>query len=152
MFRKIAIVALIILIIMQFFTIDTSVPEYDQKADFFNTHIATVEMQSLIESACYDCHSYQSKYPWYSNVAPISWWLEDHIEDGRKHLNFSRWSEYDFKKADHKLEETVEMLEEKEMPLQSYTLLHSEANLTAEQRENLIIWFKAQRDYLNRNQ
>ena len=145
MLKKVGLGLLVVFIVCQFFTIDKSVPEHTKEEDFFTHHVATEELQILIESACYDCHSYKTEYPFCSNIAPISWWLAEHIEDGRKHLNFSKWTTYSDKKADHKLEECVEELEKGEMPLEEYTYTHAEAKLNEEQRELLMIWFKAQR-------
>ena len=76
-------------------------------------------MTTLLESACYDCHSYKTKYQWYSNIAPVSWWLGHNVEEGREHLNFSTWGNYPTEKAEHKLEECAEEVDEGEMPLNS---------------------------------
>ncbi|WP_273005712.1 heme-binding domain-containing protein, partial [Leeuwenhoekiella blandensis] len=68
---------------------------------------------------CYDCHSNQTTYPWYSNLAPASFYLEDHIKDGKRHLNFSEWEQYSAKRKDHKLDELIEEVEREGMPLES---------------------------------
>lgn len=102
----------------------------------------SIEVTKLLEETCLNCHSNQIDYPWYSEVAPISWWIADHIEEGREHLNLSEWAQYSNAKKEHKAEESWEEVEEKEMPLESYTYMHSEADLTAEQREILIEYFK----------
>ncbi|MEP2026185.1 heme-binding domain-containing protein, partial [Reichenbachiella sp.] len=97
----------------------------------------------IIKTSCYDCHSYHTKYPWYTNVAPLSWWIGDHIEEGREHFNLSEWGAYSEKKALHKLEEFYEEVEEGEMPLTSYTLIHGEASLSDEQVKKLVTWVKS---------
>ena len=79
---------------------------------------------------CFDCHSDVTKYPWYNNITPVNYWLADHVEEGKHELNFSKWSSYSTKRKDHKLEETIEMIENHEMPLESYTWVHKEAVLT----------------------
>jgi hypothetical protein len=94
----------------------------------------------MLKSACYDCHSNQPKYPWYASVAPISWKINEHIKEGRGELNFSLWSTFSAKKRDHKLEELIEMIEEREMPLPNYVTLHKEADLTDEQIASLVAW------------
>ena len=90
----------------------------------------------------YDCHSNQPTFPWYANVAPISWWIKHHIDEGSEHLNFSEWGTFTPKRKHHKLEECVEMLEDGEMPMSSYTWMHNESKLTDVQRLLLVNWFK----------
>lgn len=144
MFKKIGIGLVIILILMQFKQIDKTNPEYTDTDDFITITQPPVEIAALIKTACYDCHSHQAKYPWYSNVAPISWILEHHIEEGRQHLNFSTWTTYSEKKAAHKLEECAEEVEADNMPMKPYVAIHSEAKMTAEQKTALIAWFENQ--------
>jgi Haem-binding domain len=92
----------------------------------------------------------QTEYPWYANIQPVAWWLNHHVTDGKRHANYSTFAQLPIAVQNHKLEETIEMIEEKEMPLASYTYfgLHKEANLTDEQRQILIRWAKAQMDSL----
>ena len=120
-------------------------PEFKEvsDADFIVNEQPEDELAILIKSACYDCHSDQTKMPWYSNLAPLSWWIIDHVEHGKKHLNFSEWTAYSEDKKAHKAEECVEMLEEGEMPLSSYQIAHSDARISDEQREALIEVFNA---------
>ena len=123
------------LLAAQLFQIDKNNPTYDSNKEMLAQVSAPAEVKAILKQACYDCHSFETEYPWYTNVAPLSWWIEEHIEDGRKHFNFSEWGNYDLKKKKHKLEELIEMVEEGEMPLNSYTWAHSEANLSAQQVE-----------------
>jgi hypothetical protein len=89
----------------------------------------------------------------YANVQPVAWWLDSHVTDGKKHLNFSEFTNRPIAIQNHKWEEIIEMLEKKEMPLESYTYLglHSEADLTDDQREAVINWAKSQMEYLKAN-
>lgn len=103
------------------------------------------EVQAIFERSCYDCHSNQTKWPWYTNVAPVSWFIADHVKDGREELSFSEWGAYAPKKADHKLEEICEMVEKGEMPLESYLILHSGAKLSEPDKQTLCNWTKAER-------
>lgn len=130
------------LVVAQFFRIDKSEPESAPADDFILVSNPPEEIATIIKTACYDCHSHQSKYPWYSNVAPLSWWIKDHINEGRGHLNFSTWNTYPERRKDHKLEEFSEMVETGEMPLKSYLWVHGEARLSDEQREKLSAWAK----------
>lgn len=142
MLKKIGIGLLAVLVIIQFFRIDKENSETIPRKDFITQTSPPEAIQKLLKNACYDCHSNTTKYPWYSNVAPISWWVKDHINEGREELNFSNWADYSLKKQIHKMEECWEMIEEGEMPLESYLITHGEAELTAEEKELFIEWFK----------
>ncbi len=100
------------------------------------------EIMDLLRRACYDCHSNETKWPWYSRVAPVSWLVADHVEEGRGHLNFSEWPAFDVEEQEHLFEEMEEVMEEGEMPLKSYLVLHREARLTREEREALLRWIR----------
>lgn len=139
----------VIFIIMQFFTIDKTNPIADQSLDFVEMTNPPQNISLLLKSTCYDCHSYHTKYPWYTNIAPFSWIIADHIKEGRKELNFSEWGNYTAKRADHKLEECYEEVEEGEMPLKGYTLIHTESRLSESERAELIGWFKEYRKTAN---
>ena len=133
-----------IFIIMQFFTIDKSHPEIVKSDDLIAIAKPPKDLEKLLRNACYDCHSYETEYPWYSYVAPVSWFLEHHIEEGREHLNFSIWGTYELKRKNHKLHECEEETEEKKMPLDSYTWTHGDADLSEADREKLAEWFESQ--------
>ncbi|UXP31687.1 heme-binding domain-containing protein [Reichenbachiella agarivorans] len=141
--KNISIAVLAFLVVIQLFGIDREVPTTTLEQDFISVMQPPENIAKIIKTACYDCHSYQTEYPWYTHVAPLSWWIGTHIEDGRKHLNFSIWSTYDEKKALHKLEELYEEVEEGEMPLTSYTLAHSDADLSPSDVEQLVSWVKS---------
>ena len=139
---------LIIFVIIQFFGIDKSLPQYEASGDFLATHTPPSEVETMFRTACYDCHSYETRYPWYSNIQPVAWWLQGHIEEGREEMNFSLWDNYSMADADHYLEEIIEVVDEEEMPLPSYTWAHSEARLTDAQREELTAWVRSLRGRL----
>ena len=143
--RLFFLVALVALLIIQFIPVDRSVAKVEELSDIFSEYQASEEIQSLVKAACYDCHSLKTKYPWYSQIAPVSWWMKHHVDEGREHLNFSVWSKYSPKKADHKLEECIEEVQEGEMPLSSYTLTHGDAKLSTDQKNTLVNFFKSLR-------
>lgn len=147
--KKILIALLVVLVVLQFFQIDKTNPAVDESKDFLKTQNTPEEIASIIKTSCYDCHSNESKYPWYSNVQPAGWFLKDHIDEGREELNFSTFTDYELKRQDHKLEECIEYIEKDEMPLGSYTLVHREAALTEAQKNILIDYFKSVRTKLN---
>lgn len=133
----------VIFLLIQFIRIDKTNPPIDPNLDFLAAVNPPDVIGKRIKNACYDCHSHHTEYPWYTNVAPLSWWIKGHINGGRKHLNFSTWTTYEKGKQEHKIEECVEMLEKKWMPLFSYTWLHPEAKMTDYEREEMIAYFKS---------
>lgn len=143
MLNRIIYILVITVIAIQFFGIDTDNPPIDERNDFFYKLKVSDDTQQLIKSACYDCHSDETVYPKYAYTQPIGWLIKDHVDEGRKHLNFSEWNTYEKKKKDHKMEECVEMLEKGEMPLKGYVLLHPVANLSDDQKNSLMAFFKS---------
>lgn len=111
--------------------------------------VAMGEAGEIMASACNDCHTNQTEWPWYSKVPPVSFWLADHVEEGREHFNMSSFGAYSPREADHKLEEMIEMIEDGEMPLRSYKWGHPEARLTYAQREVLVAWARAERERID---
>ena len=142
--KKILLIILVAFVLIQFFPIDKNNPAATPQLDFIKIKNTPQNTAVLIKNSCYDCHSNESKYPWYSNLQPVAWFLENHIEEARKELNFSTFATYEKKRQAHKLDKVVEVLEKNEMPLDSYVLGHPEAKLTAAQREELIRYFKMQ--------
>lgn len=136
------IIAAVLLVIIQFFQIDKTNPKVDVAQDFIQNTNPPTEIANLLTTACYDCHSHTTKYPWYTNVQPFAWWIKGHVDNGNKHLSFSTWNSYSAKKKAHKIEEMIEMVEGKEMPMLSYMIGHNEAWIDAEQRQALVTWFK----------
>ncbi len=100
------------------------------------------EVGILLKTSCNDCHSNNTTYPWYSRLQPLAWWLQDHIDEGKRKLNFDEFNSYTSKKKKHKLEEVIEIVEHDEMPLTSYTLIHRKAALTPQSKDKLINWAK----------
>lgn len=133
---------LLLLVVSQFIKIDKNNPPVDPSLDYLQMVNADPETKSLIKNACYDCHSHETEYPWYTDVAPVSWWIKSHINGGREKLNFSEWGKYNNKKQMFKQEECGDIVEKKWMPLTSYAWLHSKAKLTEDQREALVQWFR----------
>lgn len=149
MWKKIAIALSIILIVIQFIRPEKNISGNETFAIQTKYNLPN-DVENILQVSCYDCHSNTTKYPWYSNVQPAAWFLADHVNDGKKHLNFSEFTNMPLFVQNHKLEETKEMVEEKEMPLPSYTYfgLHPEANLTDAQRQKIIDWADSQMNYL----
>ena len=101
---------------------------------------APPEVAAVLRRACYDCHSHETVWPWYSRVAPISWLVAHDVREGREELNFSAWDRYDPAKRRKKLAKTVEEVDEEEMPPWYYALVHPDARLSAAERELVRAW------------
>jgi hypothetical protein len=130
-----------LLLILQLVPVDRSNPPVTDDA----LALPDGDAGHVLGSACLDCHSYQTTWPWYAKVAPVSWWLTHHVGEGREHLNFSTWAALPPDRQDEKLEELIEMVREGEMPLRSYALGHPEARLGEGEREVLVAWARGLR-------
>jgi hypothetical protein len=141
MLKRIIIALVIVLVVIQFIRPAKNLSG-DQTYAIGTKHNVPPEISTMLEGACYDCHSNTTRYPWYANVQPVAWWLANHVKEGKEHLNFSEFTNRRIAYQHHKLEEVVELVKEKEMPLPSYTWfgLHPEANLTDAQRAELTLW------------
>ena len=139
-FKKVLIVLLVVFIIIQFFRPKKNVQTTISSNDIVAHMAVPVNVQNILYKACYDCHSNNTTYPWYAEVQPAAWWLDDHIKEGKKELNFNEFASFRLRRQFHKLEEITEVVKSKEMPLESYTVIHSDADLTQEERETLISW------------
>jgi len=131
-------------IIIQFWRIDKSNPDFDKNMDLISIENPPTEIAQMLRSTCYDCHSNQTVWPWYSNVAPISWILEQHVEDGRENINFSYWGDFEAEDKIYVLEEMIEEIELAQMPLPGYSITHSDAKLSEAQMQLLIDWLRSQ--------
>lgn len=142
--KNILIGLLIIFIGMQLVGIDRSVPMVDPNGTFeaMLGETAPDGMMTLIKDACYDCHSYQTEYPWYSSIAPVSFWLKGHVDNGRDKLNFDLWNSYSAERQKIKMENAVMSIQDKWMPLFSYTIAHPESKLDDDQRQAMIAYFE----------
>ncbi len=139
---KVALALIVILALLQFIRIDKNNPTSDPTKDFLAISNASPEISSLVKAACYDCHSNHTAYPWYTDIAPVSFWIRNHIKGARKQLNFSEWGDYPAGKREHLSGESVEAVETKWMPLNSYVWLHPEAKLSEDDRTKLQDFFK----------
>jgi len=134
--RKSLLILLAVLAISQLIPINRSNPPVTAEI------VAPPEVMSLLRRACYDCHSNETVWPWYSRVAPLSWLLAYDVSEGRHHLNFSRWGELSLEKKDKKLRETAEAIDEREMPPFYYLPAHPRAWLDTQAKTTLVNWAK----------
>jgi hypothetical protein len=115
---------------------------------FDSTNLPPAEIATLLHQACYDCHSYETHWPWYGHVAPVSWWLDSHVNDARASLNFSEWPHNDLQKAAKKWSHIGDAVRDGDMPLPSYAKIHKAARLTGTQRNALSDWADEEADRL----
>ena len=147
---RILLVLLAAFVIMQFFQPGKNNQSMDMTNDVSKVVAVPDTVAALLKTACYDCHSNFTNYPWYSNIQPVGWWLKDHIDEGKSALNFQEFALLKPKAGGryttvaglqaHKLEEVNEQVKEKEMPLNSYLWIHKEAELTEDQRLAIADW------------
>ncbi len=116
-----------------------------------NKYMMSQEVKEIFAKACDDCHSNNTRYPWYSYFQPVAWWLDKHVKDGKRHLNMSELGARRINLQNHKLEEIIEMVDKNEMPLNSYTWVHTDAKLTDVERTWIINWAKSSMDYIKAN-
>jgi len=114
----------------------------ENKLDIVKVERPNAKTARLIKGACYDCHSNSTRYPWYSAIQPFKFFIQGHIKGGKEHADFGNWGELSIKKRNHIVEESIEVLTSKYMPPKGYSRFHSEAQITDEQRQYLIDWFK----------
>ena len=138
--KKILFLILIILVIAQFFGPEKNQGEIASLDAFISETHPSEDVKMILKETCFDCHSDVTRYPWYNTITPVNYWLNGHVEHGKEELNFSKWSSYSLKRKDHKLEEVIEKVEKKEMPLPSYTWTHNEAKLTDAQINAVVDW------------
>ena len=149
MLRKSLLVFLLVLVIIQFFRPQKNVSAQDQPQALKKRYAIPANVEASLQQACYDCHSNNTRYPWYAQVQPVAWYLADHVKEGKEELNFDEFLSYPPRKQDHKLEEVIETQEEGTMPISSYTALHKNANLTPKQKREIIDWVKVTRKEIN---
>jgi len=138
--KKIGLGLLAVLVIMQFIRPTRNTSTAESANEISKYYDVPADIHAVLKKSCYDCHSNKTVYPWYTNIQPVGWWLQDHVNDGKGELNFEEFGTYDQKKAKHKFEEIEEVIHDGEMPLASYTLIHRDTKLTPEQASALVAW------------
>ncbi|HAJ82345.1 heme-binding domain-containing protein [Zunongwangia profunda] len=138
----ILISVLAIFSVLQFFRPTKNISEEMSNKDILKAEDPPRDVSRILVTSCYDCHSNNTKYPWYSEITPVNFYLDDHVKDGKRHLNFSEWAALSSEKKAHKIEEIGEEVERGKMPLDSYVWLHKEANITEKEKQILLDWVK----------
>ncbi|MBI2274912.1 MAG: heme-binding domain-containing protein [Bacteroidetes bacterium] len=145
MFKKLLIVLLVVFVVAQAFRPEKN-NSNDTSKDISNSYVVPENVKTILAKACNDCHSNNTRYPWYAEIQPVAWWINDHVKDGKKHLNFNEFDGYRIARQYKKLEECIEEVKDGEMPLSSYTIIHKEAKLSDDEKQILFTWCEIVRD------
>ena len=143
--KTVKIILLILLVAfvgIQFIPTERNQTNIVPVTDFMLVNNVPNNIKNKLQVSCYDCHSNNTKYPWYNKIQPVAWFLEEHIKEGKAELNFSQWNELSQRRKESKLRSIVKQIEQNKMPLNSYTILHKDSYLTSEDKKLII-------DYLN---
>lgn len=140
MIKKILVALLLVLVLIQFIH-----PQKNRGTPVPANSIAAVypvpdDVKKILAASCNDCHSANTIYPWYSKIQPVDWWLSHHVNEGKDELNFDEFATYSPRRQYHKLEELIKEVKEDGMPLDSYTWIHKNAILNADQKQAIVSW------------
>jgi hypothetical protein len=133
---RIGIILTVVLIVIQFVPVERANPPVESDVP------APAELKAVLRRSCYGCHSNETRWPWYSRIAPISWLIANDVKEGRREVNFSVWNQFTGSKRARKFKEIVEQVEGNKMPQWYYVIVHPEAKLSAGDKEMIINWAK----------
>jgi hypothetical protein len=142
---------LLAFIVIQFIRPAKNKAEGISNNDISKIYAVPADVQSILKTSCYDCHSNNTVYPWYAEIQPAAWWLADHVKEGKKELNFSEFASYRIGRQYRKLEEINKEVKEDEMPLESYLWIHKNSKLSEQQKLTLANWVTTLRDTIKAN-
>lgn len=140
--KKVIFWTLVAFAMIQFIPVDKVNKPIDAAVNFVDAKKTPEKIKTLIKGACYDCHSNETVYPKYAYIAPVSWSVKSHINEGREHLNFSVWGTYNKDLKENMLNKSIQTLQSKTMPMPGYIVYHKEANLSEAERTLLINYFE----------
>lgn len=140
--KKIVFWTLVAFALIQFFPVDRVNKPVDSAINFVDSKKSPEKVRLLLKNACYDCHSNETVYPKYAFIAPISWSVKSHVNEGREHLNFSTWGTYNKDLKENMLTKSIQTIQNKTMPMPGYIVYHKEANLSEAERALLIQYFE----------
>ena len=149
--RKILLAIAIVFVAIQFIQSAHNTSTQVLPTDFVAIYKPPKDVEQILQIACYDCHSNNTRYPWYSNIQPMGWLLAHHIKNGKEELNFSEFGSYSTRRRISKLKAIADQIKDDEMPLTSYKMMHKDARLSAEEKNKLKNWASNKRDSLSAN-
>ena len=143
--KKFFLYFLALVVLIQLYRPKKNISTVEQKNSITTVMDVPADVKSILERSCYDCHSNNTKYLWYHEIAPMSWGVAHHIKEGKEHLNFDEYATYNARQRAHALEESVEAIEHGEMPLKGYVVFHPETALSAEDIQKIKDWAGAEK-------
>lgn len=143
--KKVGIGILVILLLLQAYR-PAKNDSSKMDNDISKSYKVPDDVKQILAKACNDCHSNNTTYPWYNNIEPVGIWLANHVNDGKRHMNFNEFSSYQIARQYKKLDECIEQVKEGDMPLESYTWIHKEAKLSDIEKQKLFDWCTTIRD------
>jgi hypothetical protein len=143
--KRIALVLGVALVVGQFVRPSRANPPIDPAATLEAVEHPPAAVSAALDRSCRDCHSSGTVWPWYTEVAPVSWWIANHVSEGRREVNFSEWGHFNARRKAKKFGEICEQVERREMPIPAYAFVHPEAQLTDSERQAICDWTKAAR-------
>lgn len=147
--RKIVFVLLVLFIAIQFFQPARNANGQDLPTNITKLYTVPNNVQELLTNSCYDCHSDNTNYPWYSHIQPGAWLMASHIKEGKSVLNFSHFGNLSIRKQRSKLQGMINQIKDDAMPISSYTFIHQNAKLSISDKKVLIRWMQATKDSLS---
>lgn len=139
-FKMVLAALLVVFIVIQFFHPAKNISAAHPPTDISTAYNEPDNVHAILNKACNDCHSNNTRYPWYNNVQPIAWWLHSHVQDGKHGLNFNEFTTYRISKQYHRMQDIIDEVKEGDMPLSSYTIIHTDARLTDQEKATLTNW------------
>lgn len=149
--KRVFQILLLAFIIIQFIRPAKNKSDGISSNDISKIYPAPENVLAILKTSCYDCHSNNTVYPWYASIQPVTWWLNNHIQDGKKDLNFSEFKTYSIRRQYKKLEEINALVKKDEMPLDTYLWIHKNAKLDKQQKLTLANWVTSVRDTIKAN-
>jgi len=149
--KRILIVLLVAFIIIQFIRPAKNISSTPSANDISTKYKVPEDVKNILRTSCYDCHSNNTIYPWYAKVQPVAWWLDDHIKEGKRELNFSEFTSYSIRRQYSKLGEINDQVKKNEMPITSYLIIHRYAKLNDQQKSSIVAWATFLRDSIKAN-
>jgi hypothetical protein len=151
--KNVLLLLIVAFVIIQFIRPKKNISDPSTLAtnDISKVYTVPDNVHQILQTSCYDCHSNNTTYPWYSKIQPVTWWLNNHIAEGKREINFSEFATYRIGRQYKKLDEIIKQVKEDEMPLFSYTIIHRNAILNADQKQTITNWATAIRDTIKAN-
>jgi hypothetical protein len=149
--KYIALFLLAALIIIQLFRPEKNRKEGEAVYHISKAYATPDDVTVILKKACNDCHSNNTRYPWYANIQPAAWWMNNHIKEGKREINFDEYISRSLRYQYKKMDDVIEQIKDNEMPLQSYTWIHKDAILTEVEKNTLINWANTIRNTMEAN-